>query len=100
MKEPVIETYDLETLRLVYYSAVRLSYDVSGEPCGFSVIGQPSPWPKREASAQKLMKLGFIEVMPGCEGLLEAMVRLTPRGECVYGQFLDALEGGAFKGRS
>lgn len=95
MGKPALERYDLETLRLGYYSALRKTFDCRGRHEGYAVIGQPASWPRREASVRKLEEMGFLEIVAEEEGWPEARMRLTERGENLYAQFLDALERGA-----
>lgn len=89
-----LTTYDLETLRLGYYSALLQDRTPEGEICGYSIIGQATGWPKREQSVTKLVEMGFLTPNEEKAALLDVPLMLTPKGECLYGQFLEALETG------
>lgn len=83
--------FDLETLRLGYYQAVRAERDGYGKSRGYSVIGQPSPWPRREASIAKLVECGLFSVEEWKPGQIELMIYLTDKGHEVYNRWLATL---------
>lgn len=94
-KAPRLEPYDLETIRLGHFSAVRQVNNGYGDFMGYSVVGQHSAWPKREASIAKLVAMGILEMDPAYFGAIECVMRLTVDGERLYKSFIAMEEDGS-----
>lgn len=94
---PTISPGDLETMRLGHFGALRRIDDGYGTFAAYAVIGQPIPWPKREASIARLVGMGILEVTEDSLGAVERPLKLTGAGERLYKRFVELLETGELK---
>lgn len=96
-KAPRLEPYDLETIRLGHFMALRQIHDGYGAFQGFSVIGQAVGWPRREASVAKLVGMGILHADPAFDGACERPLLLTENGERLYASFRKMEEDGSIR---
>lgn len=89
-KSPPLEFFDLETIRLGHFMALRRINDENGFLHHYYVIGQPQPdsWPKRIESIAKLVRLNILEPDRQCREAVECMLYLTEQGEKIYAEFV------------
>lgn len=87
-KSPPLEFFDLETIRLGHFMALRRINDENGFLHHYYVIGQPDVWPKRIESIAKLVRFNLLETDRHCREAVECMLYLTEQGEKIYEEFV------------
>ena len=96
-KTPPLEFFDLETIRLGHYMALRRINNSDGELDHYYVIGQPTPWKRRIQSIAKLVRYRFLETDEQCPECVECVLYLTKQGEKVYEEFTRREESGELR---
>lgn len=92
-----LSLFDLETLRLGYFQALRVLRNGAGKILSYFVIGQLKARPRLEKSVHKLLEAGLLKEEAGAESAIESRLEITTAGETIYRQFCEMEERGQFR---
>lgn len=94
---PQLEFFDLETVRLGHFGAIRRINGIGGILDHYYVVGEPVPLPRRRESIAKLVRYHLLEPEPRYQEGVDVSMRLTEKGESIYEEFTRREESGELK---